>query len=358
MATPNDNPDEGVTNDTIQDEMKTGTPETTRPSDDMLEATLAEQLGDDAEETDTTEAKDDKSGEDGVKSKEPSADSKSNTPDQQPKQEQKKQETGKSNGPQDLTLPDGSVVKAGPERRLYEQRELLRRQNSDLNSNIAELQSSNNNLTEQVQMLREASNSVSGLEPTELRDSIALARALKTDPSGTIKILLTEAAAAGINVQGLDTVGSDAALRQMEARFAPLLEREQNENNSRQQQEQVAQEATRFFQDFPDARTHDGLIAQMLQRQPSLSPRDAYYQLRDAFIERGLDWSKPLVEQQAASANEPNNGQQQPRAPLSNGRAMGVGAGIGEANRTTVASSDESYRNIIRGAMKDAGVIN
>lgn len=326
---------------------------------DLLEATIAEQLGEDEqseEASDTTTEAEGSTEEASSASKDAGKDGNSGTVDGKP-QPGKEDKTKSVAGPQDLTLADGTVVKAGPERRFYEQLQLTRRQNADLNNTANQLRQTNEQLRTQMKTFEQAAGFVQGLPVTEVGDAVNLARALKRDPTGTIKLLLTEAAKAGISLDGVVTgIDVDAAVAKMRQEFAPLIEQRQQEQEASRYEQEAAQEANQFFQQFPDAAKHDGLIAQMLRADPSLSLSDAYYQLQNAFIERGLDWNRPLAEQ-AGNVRNPKPGvQTQNGAPMTNGRNIAPGVQIGEANRTVVASADTSYNTIIREAMKEAGM--
>jgi hypothetical protein len=328
-------------------------------TDDVLEAVIKEQLGEEqAKDESTSNTDTEGQTEDGQATSEDKTAKQAGdgtTTDGSAKPEQKPQEQ-KSGNPKDLILPDGTVIRGGMERRLYEQKELFRQQVANKDNTINQLRSSNEALRRDLQAFREASSFVQGLPVEEVAQATQLARALKENPGGTLKLLLTEAAKAGIQVEGaINGVEVRAAVDAIRQELGPVAQQQQ------QQQDILAieQEVTQFYAAFPDARLHDSLLAEMLSRDDTLTLGDAYYQLRNAFIERGLDWNIPLSEQLDSATNSPNQQQQQPavapKAPMTNGRSM-VQAPVSEPNRTAVAPADASTADIVREAMRDAGL--
>ena len=52
------------------------------------------------------------------------------------------------------------------------------------------------------------------------------------------------------------------------------------------------------MENFPDAVVHQNTIGQLLDKDRSLSPEDAYNKLKDFYSEKGFDWPIPLEEYQ------------------------------------------------------------
>lgn len=307
-----------------------------------------------------SEDKDDKSG------KQPAADdknSKSGTGDgtaqQQPNKEGKENK-GTAAGPKDLTLQDGTVIKGGQERRFYEQRELARQQlqstTTTLNATRAELQKAQ----DELKTVRASVESVQGAAPQDVALGVRILRDLKADPVGAMKKLLAEVIAQGHTIEGIGAGVDQLALQRM------LDDRLGKQNVAPQQTEEqlVAEaqaEATQFFSNHPDARTHEPLLARVLNDHPHLSLEDAYFQSKAWFIENGYDWSQPLNGQMAASNNtqQQQQDQQQPKPIPGSGNSPANGAAnVKAADQVDVAHEDTSIDDIIRQSMKEAGLLD
>lgn len=317
---------------------------------DSFEAALNEQLGEDAQASEEGEQKQaDSAG------KAPEQNSDGSKPDGEQQQGQAPQ-GAQANSAQDLKLADGTVIKAGAERRLYEQRELLKQQLSQRDNTINQLRDSNTQLRTRVQTFEQAQQVVQGYSGEDLAIAVQLHRGLKADPAGTLRLLLTEAAKNGIQIEGIGgAVNQDALLGRVEELIDSRLG---NQQPSEQEIIQDAErEASEFFSRYPDAVTHDAVIARMLNADARLTLEDAYFQLKSAVIERGLDWSRPLADQvQQPSAPQQQQQQQQQQRPMPPaGRGVPQAQTV-EADRISVANADASYNDIVRDAMREAGL--
>jgi hypothetical protein len=290
----------------------------------------------------TGDAKDSKSGD-------------GNRPAQQQPEQKGKKEEGQAPGPKDLKLPDGTVIKGGSERRFYEQRELARQQLQARTNELDQVRGEVTRLNSELDAMRQAVQSVNGLPPQEVALGVRILSDLKRDPVGALKKLLAEAVSQGHTIEGIGSGVDQLALQRM------LDERLGSQQQPQQISEQEAiaeaqREATAFFTAHPDARTHEPLLARVLNDHPHLSLEDAYYQSKNWFIENGYDWSQPLQAQQAASNN---NTQQQPqnKAPLPNGgNVASNNAPVVKASEVPVAHEDTSMDEIIKAAMRENGL--
>jgi hypothetical protein len=109
---------------------------------------------------------------------------------------------------------------------------------------------------------------------------------LQRDPSGTLKKLLAEAVALGHTVegigQGVDVAAITAAIRN------PNLLLKKPQRNQQNKKLLCLKRSNNFYSRFPDARPHDALLVLSLRDHPDLSLEAAYFQLKDAFAEKGL----------------------------------------------------------------------
>lgn len=267
--------------------------------------------------------------------------------------QQRQQESAGS--PQDLRLQDGTVIPGGLPRRLYEQREQARRELSQVQQQTQQMQQQLQAAQAQVQAFERASSAPQqlGLTPQEVHVGHQVIAAFKKDPVATINYLLTEAKAAGHNTDmiggGVDTA---AIQRIIEQQLAPITNQHRAQQQQEQTNQQAQQQAQQFFNNFPDAQTHENELAQLISRDPSLTPETAYYALQNYFLRNGLDWSKPLSEQQGG---EQQPQQQQRSLP---GRAGGGGSNTPSTpfNPNRPNGEIEGWDDIVRGALRESGL--
>ena len=254
-----------------------------------------------------------------------------------------------------ITDAQGQIVaSAGRERRWFETSDTLRgyiahqkRENDTLNARIEEISSSS----------KDALNGIPtqlGLTTEEVNMGLKLSANFKSDPVATARYIVAEAMKMGYNLEQIvETTGSNninmAAIKQLlDERLGPIAaERLQNqEAASTQQKGQAAYE--RFMQQFPDAVNHQDMIAAVM-KDNRVTAEDAYFQLRTWANTRGYDFSQPLQPQMQRAtppANAPST------APLPNGSTTQSVV----TNTPQIASEDTDYDDIIRDAMREAGM--
>jgi len=260
-----------------------------------------------------------------------------------------KQEAQQGSHPQDLKLADGTVIKGGAERRLYERGAKLQR---DFNETNTKLEAATAKLE-----AYESANSLStqySLTPEELTTGAQLIAAYKSDPVATVKHMLTQAQAQGYNIE--DTGGlNPQAIKQMIAEaVSPLTQKHNEEQEASTQKQQAEKQWNDFQSEYPDVSVHEASLAQLLREEPNLSLHAAYYKIKTMYLERGLDWSKPLSQLQEEAKQRPQvMPNQSPTIP------SGVNITNGAVRDTSeVADVDTSYEDIIRGSLREAGYNN
>lgn len=268
---------------------------------------------------------------------------------QQPKQEGTK-EGKQSANPGDLVLPDGKIIKAGAERRLYETAQTARQERdhykTQLDSANTRLQAVEQNYTQLSQQVQQTYN----MEPERLVSAAKMYSDMRTDPVGTMTKLLAELGAAGYNIATL-VPGVNAQLTERLGQINRGQLQQQNTPNEAVVDQQIEQEITSFYGRYPDARIHDDLIAQGLQQNPQASLVEVYFQLKQAFIDKGYDWNQPLA---AQVSNQQQQRQQQQTPMPPNGRANN--AVVVPTNKVSVASENVDTGDIVREAMREAGL--
>lgn len=290
------------------------------------------------------------------------------TTQQSANKEGKKEGDGSPVRPRDLTLPDGTVVKGGAERRFYEQLQTSRARVQEMERTNQNLQQQLNQARQQVAQTEQSVQAVNGLQPQELAIAARMFRDIQSNPVGAVQKLLAELTAKGYKIDGIAT-GVDAAAieRIIDQRLGASLQTRQGPTDAEIEAEAHA-EANQFFAKYPDARQHEHLIAKVMHDNPSVDLNTAYFSLRDSFAERGFDWSQPLEPQLQARASEQQNNQQQNNGTQQSVQQNGTQqpglpssrpatpASTTSANQTTVAHESTSMDDIIRESMREAGL--
>jgi hypothetical protein len=258
-----------------------------------------------------------------------------------------KQTDEQSRGPQDLKdrTTGETIAAAGRERRYYENWQKSARSAQELTTKLEALQGQVDAYEKSGGLGQQYS-----LSPDELNTGAQIMQAWKADPANTVKYLLTQAQAMGLNVEGIGSTDHNAIKTMIDQALAPIMqERQQNADTQRQEQE-----ATRVYESFmstyPDAQPHQSSLARLLANDNSLSLEAAYFKLRSFYLEKGLDWSKSLEDLEKAMSQAPQKTTQQ---PLPHGRSHDESS----VNDTAeIASADTSFDDIIRNAMGEAGI--
>lgn len=209
-----------------------------------------------------------------------------------------------------------------------------------------------------------------GLNDDQTQWAIKLAASYARDPIATIKYVLTEAKAAGHNIdqlfdgQTISSIDTDAISRMIDQRLQPFTSQHQQEEAARQAQQAAQQQYGEFVSRYPDAELHANEIAALWNRLPSNSSVvEAYFQLKSWVSENGFDWNQPLrpqIEQAMAGQGgnqQPHQQQQQPtqqqRRPMT-GRGT-HGEPVQSQAAPSMSRSDASFDEIIREAMSENG---
>jgi hypothetical protein len=180
-------------------------------------------------------------------------------------------------------------------------------------------------------------------------------QAWKKDPANTVQYMLTQAQSLGHNMENVAGGGMnmEAVQQMLNTTLAPLLGERQERADTQQARDEALKQYNAFNTQYPDAAIHDNSLSQIIKQDPSLSLDAAYFKLRSFFSERGLDFSKSLEALQqeyvAAKGNGANNTQPQP--------PDGGSVNPDDATNTArVADVNETFDDIIKGAIKSAGI--
>lgn len=255
----------------------------------------------------------------------------------------------------DIRLQDGTIVRAGAERRHYENARLFKQESTQLKNDLNTANQRYNTLQEKYSTLETTVKQIGMEDATQVASAVRLYKDLGSNPVQTVTKLLAELKAAGHTFDGIGGAVDTLAIQHaLDARLPPANQGPTPEQLQRQAQEDGAREAQEFLTNFPDAMMHEDTIANIVQaefaagREPNL--RDVYFKLRQSVIQHGLDWSQPLAPQIAARKAAP---QPTPK-PIVNGRGAVV-EGHSENIDPFKSASGDTKDSIILAAMKEGG---
>jgi hypothetical protein len=183
----------------------------------------------------------------------------------------------------------------------------------------------------------------------------------KKDPAATLKYILTEAQANGIDLRSIlgtngGAIDTGAIASLIDKKLEPVLRPINDRNEASQRERKALDDATRetmqFFDSYPDAIVHEETLAKFITAKPHMKPVDLYYQLKDWASKNDLDWSQPLGPQ--LQARQGKQSQRQRRQPLPQGREQRrlVDSRDNDASFSPTARTDD----IVREAMREAGL--
>lgn len=253
-------------------------------------------------------------------------------------------------GPQDIVDDKGNVIAAGGrERRFYETAQREKNRADTFTSQLRDAQMKLDTF--------EKSNAIGtqlGLSQQELVTGAHIMASLKSDPVAAAKYILTQVQAAGHNIEGISGGVDMKALRVMlQEAMQPLTQERESKAAEVQARQEASTVYNSFISQFPDAKIHDESLARLLESDPKLSPEAAYYKLRTFYLERSLDFTKPLaVLQHALDAGRATQKRDGGGSIPSGGTSESYIVPTGEASH----GADARTGDIVRAAMKDAGM--
>lgn len=220
-------------------------------------------------------------------------------------------------------------------------------------------------VAQQLSAIREVGqlHTKAGLDDNDLRQAIEFASAFKKDQLGGLKMILTRAAANGIDLTqlglqpgGFDTKSLlDMVREEINKVAAPIQQRTQNETTQQQQQranDEAVQAATLELNQFltaePDAREYLPVIQEVMKQ-----PFGAKMSLGEIWTRIQLNLLRNARENPGGQQQRSPNRQQQPRLP--NGQGNPPDSGGGRVDLNELAPVTDSYEDILRGVLKAVG---
>ena len=267
---------------------------------------------------------------------------------------QGKEEKGKvADNPGDLKLADGTVIKAGAERRHYETAQISKQRLGLVQDQLNTVQQKYSSLETKYNALESTVKQLGFENPAEVTSAITLYKDLARDPVGTLQKLLAEVKGLGHNIDGIGAGVDTAAIRNMLNEKLPTSQEQQGPTQE-QINEQAAQEVQTFIARFPDAITHEAHIAALIDRSlelgKPLSLSDAYFMFKERVVNDGYDWNKPLGPQIEARKTP----QTQETKPRTQGRAP-VNAPQIDPTKVVHPERELDSDSIVRAAMAENG---
>jgi hypothetical protein len=258
------------------------------------------------------------------------------------------------------------VAKAGNERFYFEiarnSSGYIQKATRQLEAMQVDLQNANTQLQAYNDLHAEARNS--NLSAAEQTEAVKMMAAYKQNPASTLKYMLTEAAANGIDLNEVFGEGSNfevgAIGKLIDEKLKPFTTQADMQRQQQQIQEDAAKQATEFLNKYPDAKMHEPVLASLITKNPGLGLVDAYYQLKDFARENNLDWNSPLSEQLGQTQQQPQQTQQkqtttpQQKPMVSGHNAQTVAAGKQQTTQNSMGATARTD-DIVRQAMQEAG---
>lgn len=255
-------------------------------------------------------------------------------------------------GPKDLTLQDGTVVKSGAERRFYEQREVARQEARTYKTQAEQARTELQRVQGELNTLKQTTSDLHGTDPNTIKIGVQIVKDLQRDPEGTMKKLLAEVVALGYTVEGIGRGVDQLAMQRMIDARMPTQSAQLTDE---QILAEAQQEVNSFYAANPDARPHDALLGRMMRDHPGLDLQTAYFELKNAFVEKGFDFSRTLEQNLADASTDDTQQPTSQQQPMLNGRAP-TDTGIKPADEVKVAHEDTSTDDIVKAAMREAGM--
>lgn len=221
------------------------------------------------------------------------------------------------------------------------------------------------NAAQQLRAYQDAFKSyeATGLKPADMPTAFAMVAKFKQDPVATLRELLTQVAASGIDVSSITGGGGGA----MDARAIKSIVDEalapfRKEYETRQQHDQDMVEAKREYENFiatyPHARANIEVLDRMMQQNPGVPMENMWLRIESWAYQRGLDPHSPL-RPQIEGQQQNNSGVADTRnggRGLPNGRFANGGATVQRGDQTQGFSPNASNKDIVRAAMREAGI--
>lgn len=257
-------------------------------------------------------------------------------------------------GPGDLVDGQGRLIaKAGAERRHYETAQRATRDLHETRQNLQRVTTELNAFREAAQLPNQL-----GLNVEETTTGLQLAAAWKSNPTGVIQYLVEQAKAAGYSLDGIGGNTDMGAIKQMIAsELAPFRQQAQTLQQTQQAQTAAQNELSNFVAEYGEAAlTNSEALAKIIDASQDagrpMSLEQAYFRFNRWCQDNGIDPHQPIDPQLAARQQAPAP---QQRTPAPRGRPATANGVVPLDNNATM-SGNETSRDVVRAAMREAGL--
>lgn len=214
-----------------------------------------------------------------------------------------------------------------------------------------------------------------GLETNEVQAGLQIMSQFKQDPMAVAKWALQETLSMGYNLsqivgEGQDSVEMRAIRKMIDDRVGPVVDQQRTTAQEQEARQAAMREYNTFMAQHEHADVHEDALAQLLERDSSLTPSSAYWRLREFATRQGLDFAQPLgpqlrekmqqgrqqqaPAQQAPASAPPSTPAQQPvTAPMPNGASPLTPQ---QSAEPTYADPNDDWESIIAASMRSAGM--
>lgn len=245
-----------------------------------------------------------------------------------------------------LVAPDGTIIaKAGAERRHFERARDMERHVRNVEGQLAEARNELAASRAQFQQFQS-----SGLTPDQATHGIQWVAQFHKDPLATVKNLLTQLEAQGINVRQQlfpdSGAANMAAIQQMlDQRLAPLQQDRERQVATQRQEQQARHAYEEFIARHEFASVHEDLIADVM-RKTGMDATASYWRLNAWAAQNGLDFSKPIGPQLNTAQQQQQAAPRQTTPPRGGGQAP-----VQQAQKAIGANA--GWDEIIQAAMNE-----
>lgn len=223
----------------------------------------------------------------------------------------------KSDDKKNLVDDKGDVVaKSGAERRLFNkfkqendtlknEIETFRKEKENIVKFLPEYQKEFNELKAENESYKEIKSMCDSgeIKKEDLLVGARLVKEYASDPVKTVKMLLTDLENRGYDIND-DSINDKKKIEELvNEKLKPFEEEREKKIQEEQKKEYFAKQVQEFYGKYEHSETHSKEIVQLGKKMGG-DFVGAYYQLREFYLKRGLDFSKPYEKQNIKKDNK------------------------------------------------------
>lgn len=201
-----------------------------------------------------------------------------------------------------------------------------------------------------------------GLNPQDVTEALQFRAKIDSDPVNTVREIVARVLQNGYTMQQLfgedapSQINASIISQQLDQRLKPLTDRFAAQDREEQVEQRARQDLESFVSEHEYSDLHGEHIARIVQEH-GISPEKAYYELRLAVTQRGLDFSKSIEEQMAQTTQQRTDTTTAQRATPGSRRPVQGNPALITEQRQAI-SPDTSFKDIVSMAIKSARQTN